>query len=199
MGKEAKYVVRLSCEEREQLKTLVAHGRVAKATRQRAQVLLRADEGEAGPKASDEQIADLVGVSLSTVHRTRQRLVEEGLEATLHRKPSTNRQYRKLDGAQEAQLVALACSAPPAGRVAWTMRLLTDRLVELEVVDSIGEETVRTTLKKTLCNLGARSNGCCRPSKTPTSFVRWKTSWKSTNAPTIRGVRSSASTSKASS
>jgi transposase len=199
MGKEAKYVVRLSRAERELVENLVAVGRVAKATRQRAQVLLRADEGEAGPRASDEQIAALVGVSLSTVHRTRQRLVEEGLEVTLHRKPSANRQYRKLDGAQEAHLVALACSTPPAGRVSWTMQLLADRLVELRVVDSIGEETVRTTLKKTLCNLGGRSNGCCRPSKTPTLSVRWKTSWKSTNVPTIRGVRSSASTSKASS
>jgi transposase len=199
MGKEAKYVVRLSCAERESVEQLVARGRVAKATRQRAQVLLRADEGEAGPGASDEQIAELVGVSLSTVHRTRQRLVEEGLEATLHRQPAVNRQYRKLDGAQEAQLVVLACSAPPTGRVRWTMQMLADRLVELEVVDSIGQETVRTTLKKMLFNLGARSNGCCHPPKTPTLSVRWKTSWKSTNAPTIRGVRSSASTSKASS
>src|SRR3990170_503743 len=101
MGKEAKYVVRLSAEERKQLEVLVARGRVAKATRQRAQILLRADEDEQGSGASDEQIAALVGVSLSTVHRTRQRLVEEGLEATLHRQPAVNRQYRKLDGAQE--------------------------------------------------------------------------------------------------
>lgn len=199
MGKEAKYVVRLSTEERQVVETLVTRGRVAKATRQRAQVLLRADQGDAGPGASDEQIVELVGVSLSTVHRTRQRLVEEGLEATLHRQPAANRQYRKLDGAQEAQLVVLACSAPPAGRVSWTMQMLADRLVELQVVDSIGQETVRTTLKKTFCNRGARSNGCCRLNTTPTLSVRWKTSWKSTNAPTIRGARSFASTSKASS
>lgn len=199
MGKEAKYVVRLSAEERKQLEALVARGRVAKATRQRAQILLRADEDEQGPGASDEQIAALVGVSLSTVHRTRQRLVEEGLDATLHRKPATNRQYRKLDGAQEAQLVTLACSNPPAGRARWTMQLLADRLVELHVVDSIGRETVRTTLKKTFSSPGARSNGCCRPNRTPTSFVRWKTCWKSTNAPTIRGVPWSVLMSKASS
>ena len=116
MGKEAKYVVRLSCAERERVEHLVARGRVAKATRQRAQVLLRADEGEAGPGASDEQIAELVGVSLSTVHRTRQRLVEEGLEATLHRQPAVNRQYRKLDGAQERSWWSWL--APPRRRAA---------------------------------------------------------------------------------
>jgi hypothetical protein len=111
MGKEAKYIVRLSAEERKELEDVVARGRVAKATRQRAMILLGADAGEFGPAQSDEQIADLVLVSLSTVHRTRQRLVEEGLETTLHRKPATNRQYRKLDGAQEMGRV---------GRVLWT-------------------------------------------------------------------------------
>ena len=150
MGKEAKYVVRLSAEERVRLEDLVARERVAKATRQRAQVLLRADQGENGPGTADEAIADLVGVSLSTVHRVRQQLVEEGLEASLHRKPAANRQYRKLDGAQEAHLVALACSSPPAGRVCWTMQLLADKLVELEIVESIGREAVRTTLKKNI-------------------------------------------------
>ena len=134
MGKEAKYIVRLSHEERGQLENLAARGRVAKATRQRAQVLLHADQGQDGPGKVDEAIADLVGVSLSTVHRVRQQLVEEGLEASLYRKPATNRQYRKLDGVQEAHLVALACSPPPAGRVCWTMQLLADKLVELEIV-----------------------------------------------------------------
>jgi hypothetical protein len=104
MGKEAKYVVRLSDEERGQLENLVARGRVAKATRQRAQVLLRADQGQRGPAAVDEAIADLVGVGLSTVHRVRQQFVEEGLEASLYRKPATNRQYRKLDGVQVLSL-----------------------------------------------------------------------------------------------
>ena len=148
MGKEAKYVVRLSNEERGQLENLVARGRVAKATRQRAQMLLHADQGQKGPGTVDEAIADLVGVSLSTVHRVRQQFVEEGLEVSLYRKPATNRQYRKLDGRQEAHLVALACSSPPAGRVCWTMQLLADKLVELEIIESIGREAVRTTLKK---------------------------------------------------
>jgi len=175
MGKEAKYIVRLSKEEREQLDDLVARGRVAKATRQRAQVLLQADQGPDGPGKVDEAIADLVGVSLSTVHRVRQQLVEEGLEASLYRKPAANRQYRKLDGAQEAHLVALACSSPPAGRACWTMQLLADKLVELKIVDSIGREAVRTTLKKTFFSPGGRSNGCCRPKRTPILSARWKT------------------------
>lgn len=197
MGKDAKYVVRLSNEERGQLENIVARGRVAKATRQRAQVLLRADQSEEGPGAVDEAIADLVGVSLSTVHRVRQQFVEEGLEASLYRKPATNRQYRKLDGRQEAHLVALACSSPPAGRVCWTMQLLADKLVELEIVDSIGREAVRTTLKKTFFNHGAKNNGCCRRSRTPILSVRWKTCSKSTNGPTIRNGRSCVLTSKA--
>jgi transposase len=197
MGKDAKYVVRLSSEERGQLENLVAQGRVAKATRQRAQVLLRTDQGQEGPGSVDEAIADLVGVSLSTIHRVRQQCVEEGLEASLYRKPATNRQYRKLDGVQEAHLLVLACSSPPAGRVCWTMQLLADKLVELEIVESVGREAVRTTLKKTFFNHGARSNGCCRPSKTPILSARWKTCSKSTNGPTIRGGRSCVLTSKA--
>jgi transposase len=197
MGKEAKYVVRLSSEEREQLEDVVARGRVAKATRQRAQVLLRADQGKNGPGTVDEAIAALVGVSLSTVHRVRQQFVEEGLETSLYRKSTTNRQYRKLDGVQAAHLVALACSSPPAGRVCWTMQLLADKLVELEIVESIGREAVRTTLKKMFFSPGAKSNGCCRPSKTPILSARWKTRSKSTTGPTIRGGQPCVLTSKA--
>ena len=197
MGKEAKYVIRLSDEERGQLENLVARGRVAKATRQRAQVLLRADQEPKGPGAVDEAIVDLVGVSLSTVHRVRQQFVEEGLEASLYRKPAANRQYRKLDGVQAAHLVALACSSPPAGRVCWTMQLLADKLVELDIVESIGREAVRTTLKKTFFSPGGKSSGCCRPSKTPILSARWKTCSKSTNGRTIRNGRSCVLTSKA--
>ena len=141
---------------------------------------LRPAVGDDGDQAglcfgTDEQIAELAQVGLSTVHRVRQRCVEEGLEAALQRKPSPQRQYRKLDGAQEAKLVALACSDPPAGRVCWTMQLLADKLVELDIVDSIGREAVRTTLKKTRFSRGERNSGCCLPSTTPSSSARWKT------------------------
>lgn len=191
MGKEAKYVVRLSEAEREQLGELVARGRVAASVRQRALILLKADVE--GPAWTDEQIAELAQVGLSTVHRARQRCVEEGLEATLHRKPSPQRQYRKLDGVQEAKLVALACTDPPAGRVCWTMQLLADKLVELDIVDSIGREAVRVTLKKTLSSPGGRNSGCCPPSRTPTLSARWKTCSKSISGRMTRGGRWSVS------
>lgn len=159
MGKDAKYVVRLEAEERTKLQALVDKGRHSKSVRQRARLLLKADESESGPAWTDERVAEFAEVSLSTVHRVRQRLVEEGMEAAVYRKPSTNRQYRKLDGTAEARLVAEACSDPPKGQARWTLKLLANRLVELEVVDSIGATTVRQTLKKTNSNPGRKSNG----------------------------------------
>jgi transposase len=196
MGKEAKYVVRLSEAEHVELAELVARGRASASVRQRALILLKANVE--GPAWTDEQIAEFAQVGRSTVHRARQRCVEEGLEGALRRKPSPQRQYRKLDGVQEAKLVALACSDPPAGRVCWTMQLLADKLVELDIVDSIGREAVRVTLKKTRCIPGGGNTGCCLPNKTPTLSARWKMFSKSTSVPTIRGGRSSASTNKAS-
>ena len=95
----------------------------------------------------------------ATVHRVRQAFVEQGLEAALSRKRPTGRQYRKLDGAQEAQLLAVACSTPPEGRVRWTLKLLADKLVELDIVDTIRTECVRTTLKKMRSHHGSRSTG----------------------------------------
>jgi transposase len=122
-------------------------------------MLLKADASEGGPDWSDREIAEAVETSLSSVHRVRQAFVEEGLAAALERQRPTGRQYRKLDGAQEARLIALTCSTPPEGRARWTLRLLADRLVELEVVDTIGRECVRTTLKKMISSHGRRSSG----------------------------------------
>lgn len=107
----------------------------------------------------DEQIAEALDTSLSTIHRVRRAYVEEGLEEALYRKKPTGRQYRKLDGDQEAHLIAVACSKAPEGRARWTLRLLADKLVELKVVESISSECVRTTLKKTTSSPGCRSNG----------------------------------------
>jgi transposase len=155
----AKYIVRLTAEERMQLTELISTGRRAASVLTRARMLLKADASEGGPHWSDQEIAEAVETSLSSIHRVRQTFVEEGLAAVLARQQPTGRQYHKLDGAQEARLVALTCSAPPEGRVRWTLQLLADRLVELEVVDTIGRECVRTTLKKTTSSRGRRSSG----------------------------------------
>ena len=113
----------------------------------RAQILLKADAD--GPDSwSDTRIGKALGCSFMTVRRVRQQFVADGLDATLHRKRPTGRQYRKLDGRQEAQLMAIACSPAPAGRARWTMKLLARRLVELEVIGSIDPATVCRTLKK---------------------------------------------------
>jgi transposase len=142
-----KFIVRLTAAERAQLQQMVDEGKRAGSVLKRAWVLLKADAD--GPRWGDPAIAEAYGVGLSTVHRIREAFVERGLDAALLRKKPTGRQYRKLDGAQEAQLLAIACSRPPAGRKGWTLRLLADRLVELEVVDTISHECVRATLKKT--------------------------------------------------
>jgi transposase len=143
-----KYRVRLNAEERQQLTELVNTGRSAAATLRHARILLKADESEPSSGWNDRRIAEALDTSPATVYRVRQRFVEEGLEAALFRKRPTGRQFRKLDGAQEAQLIALACGAPPDGHCGWTLRLLADRLVEPNLVDSISPECVRTTLKK---------------------------------------------------
>jgi transposase len=142
-----KFIVRLTAAERADLQRLVDEGKRAGSVLKRAWVLLKADAD--GPHWKDPQIAAAYGVSLSTIHRIREAFVEEGLDAALYRKKPTGRQYHKLDGAQEAQLLAIACSQPPTGRKRWTLQMLADRLVKLKVVDTISGECVRTTLKKT--------------------------------------------------
>jgi len=152
MGKEAKYIVRLTDEERQTLQQLVAGSRVARIKALRARMLLKADID--GPGWSDGQIAAACDIGASTIHRWREPLVEAGLDAALNRQPPTRTKPRKLDGAQEARLVAIACSQAPEGRASWTLHLLADTLVELEIVDAISLETVRKTRKKTTANPG---------------------------------------------
>ena len=148
-----KVEVRLSAEERTALERLVHTGtHPAHATR-RARILLKADA--AGPDAwPDERIAQALDVNRMTVSRARARFAAEGLDATLHKKKAKDRQYRKLDGAQEARLIALACSGPPEGQARWTMELPADRLVELEVVRGIDPSTVWRALQKTSSSRG---------------------------------------------
>ena len=149
-----KYIVRLTPEERDDLEQLVTTGKRSAATLTHARILLKADAAVEGGGWTDERIAEAVGTSLSTIARVRKAFVEHGPDAALYRKRPTGRQYRKLDGAAEARLIALACSPAPEGQVCWTMQLLADRLVELRVIDAVSDETVRRTLKKTTSSRG---------------------------------------------
>ncbi len=149
-----KYPVILSETEREELKQLIAAGTAPARKLTHARILLKADQSPEGPGRVDEAIAEAVETSQPTVSRVRKRYFEEGLEAALNRRPP-NREYRcKLDGEQEARLIALACSEPPEGQARWSLRLLAEKLVELEVVEEeVSYQTVRRTLKKTSSSL----------------------------------------------
>ena len=145
-----RWVVNLTAEEREGLEQIVGRERVAGMKRKRASILLRADDG-----LTDEEIAEDLGVALVTVERVRRRCCERGIAASLERKAQENpSRPRKLDGASEAQLVRLACSEPPAGRARWTLTLLADKLVELQVFDSVSKSTIQRGLKKTRSSRG---------------------------------------------
>jgi hypothetical protein len=143
-----KYIVTLSKEERQSLTGLITLGQARTRKLTHARILLKADQGAEGPGWTDQQICEALEVGLSTVERVRERFVLEGLEAALNRRPSSNPRSCKVDGDQEAYLIAIACSQPPPGRKRWTLRLLADKLVELEHIDSLSHETVRQVLKK---------------------------------------------------
>jgi DNA-binding transcriptional ArsR family regulator len=145
-----KYPVILTKTEREQLKSLIAAGTAPARKLTHARILLKADQGSEGPGWVDDAGAEAVEVSQPTVSRVRKQYFEEGLEAAINRRPPNREYHRKLDGEQEARLVALACSEPPEGQARWSLRLLADRMVDLEVVDDLSYQTVRRTLKKTL-------------------------------------------------
>ena len=149
-----KYRVELRVEEQEELKALVSRGRAAAYRQRHARILLLSDENQAQGPMMDQEIARALQVGTATVERVRRRCVEDGVAAALGRKEQLNRRRKKLDGQGEAHLIALACSAPPEGRVSWTLQMLADGLVEREVVESISDETVRRTLKKTNSSLG---------------------------------------------
>jgi transposase len=148
-----KYKVKLAESERSRLNEVSHRGKPSVRTVKRALALLKADEG-----LRDREIADVLLVNAATVARARKRYVEEGLEAAINDRPRPG-QERKLDGKQEAHLIAIACSAAPAGHTHWTLQLLADQVVELEFADSISLETVRQMLKKTNSSRGRRRSG----------------------------------------
>jgi transposase len=148
-----KYVVRLAPEERARLEELIGKGKHTAAAILRARVLLKADISDAGEGWSDSRIMKALDTSLATVHRVRQRLVEEGLEAALARKPRARPSIARIfDGEKEARLITLACSKPPVGHAKWSLRLLEQKVVELGIVTKASDNTIGRTLKKTSSN-----------------------------------------------
>ena len=145
-----KYIVTLTDEERERITALIQTGSHPARKLLKARILLKADASDAGEGWSDSQIAAALETSVDTVARTRQRLVEEGLDAALTRKHSPNSARQRIfDGVAEARLIALACSKAPAGRVRWTLQLLEEKVVELKIVERASDNTIGRTLKKT--------------------------------------------------
>jgi transposase len=143
-----RYVVKLASDERDQLQGMINRGREAAYRRRHAQVLLLVDEGEHGPGLFDRDAAERTGYSRRTVEQIRERCVTEGLAAALERKKRSRSRTRKLDGEGEARLISLACSDAPEGYARWTLQMLADRLIALDVVETISHECVRQVLKK---------------------------------------------------
>jgi transposase len=144
-----KYMVKLKRDERTQLRELVQNGKDSAKALTHARILLKADQTKGQPGWTDESIRDAFDVSIATIERVRQTYVCHGLNAAVKRRVRSHERARRLDGRQEAHLVALACSAPPTGHEHWTLRLLAERMVTLEYVEDLSHETVRQTLKKT--------------------------------------------------
>jgi hypothetical protein len=158
MSSNKKYVVRLTDEEREGLGSMAKKGRAAAYKIRHANILLKADAD--GPAWTDARIADAFGCHTGTVENVRRRFVLEGIEAAIiRRKQKKLSRERALDGEGEARLIAIACSEPPDGRDRWTLSLMAGELVRLKVVDSISDQTVRRTLKKTHSSRTLRSAG----------------------------------------
>jgi hypothetical protein len=152
--RKTKYAVELTEAERAQLRTLVGRGIAPARMLTRARILLKADQGEGGAAWADAAIARALEVHPTTVARIRRQFVEAGVAAALARKRPDRVYARVLDGVAEAHLVAVACSTPPGGRERWTLRLLADELVRLEVVAAVSHETVRRTLQQTTSSRG---------------------------------------------
>ncbi len=168
-----RYVVELTDEERNTLKEIVSKNKASRSTIVNAYILLRSDVTCGWLY---DEIAQAYDVSTKKVEFVRKRFIEEGLEAALSRKPVTNVHRRKITGDEEAHLIALYCSEAPEGHERWTLRMLADKMVELDIVDSVSHETIRQTLKKTNLNLGKRKNGVFRQNTMPPLSVKWKKS-----------------------
>lgn len=154
-----KYIVSLSAEERETLERLTTTGKAPAYKMNHARILLKADTQQEGSGWTDQAISQALDISVATIERVRQRFVEMSLESALTRQVQPQHKPRRLDGAQEAHLIAMTCSEVPKGQARWSLRLLAERMVELEYVERVSHETVRQTLKKTTSSPGCENVG----------------------------------------
>lgn len=171
-----KYIVTLTEDERKMLLNVISTGKRKAKTITHAQILLRADINNGKPKLSDKAIAEMFHVGTATIERIRRTFVEEGFEIALNGRHGEYVRIPKIDGEKEAKLIALTCSEAPEGYESWTLRLLADKLVELEIVDSISHETVRKVLKKMNSSRGKKRCGVSRQKKMQNLSAIWKTS-----------------------
>lgn len=149
-----KYTIKLLKEEVEELMSIIRKGSHSSHTFRTAYILLNCDEGEYSEKVTNDQLSKVLKIGMRTIDRVKKRFIEEGLEGALERRPSSRHYEKKIDGEVEAKLVQLCCSEPPPGYAKWSLRLLADKLVELEYVDSITHVAVGTALKKMNLSLG---------------------------------------------
>lgn len=174
MNKE--YMVKLSSQERKHLNKLLSNGNEPAKKHKIARILLGADESRGGMGYTDEEIADeIIEVSTKTIGRIRKRYAEGGLEEVFRKRFTPRYSRRKFDGEGEAHLVAICCSEAPEGRSRWTLRLLSDKVVECEITETASYETIRRTLKKTNLNHGKRENGAFPPKRMGNLSAKWKT------------------------
>ncbi len=149
-----RYTIKLTKSEVEELHVIINKGSHTSQTFRAAYILLNCDEGEYSNKVTNDQISKVLKVGMRTIDRVKKQFIEEGIEAVLERRPTTRIYEVKADGDMEAKLVTLCCSAPPKGYSKWSLRLLADKMVELNYVESISHVTVRSVLKKMNLNLG---------------------------------------------
>lgn len=180
------YRVELTDAQRADLRTRIGTGVAPARQLTRARILLKADHAEAGPGWTDGAIAGALEVNRTTVSHVRRQFVQDGLAAALARKRPDRTYPQLIDGDAEAKVIAVACSTPPDGQARWSLRLLADELVRLEVVDAISHETVRQTLKKTRSSRGWSRNGAWPRPPIPPSLATWRMSLTST---TVRMIR----------
>ncbi len=149
-----RYTIKLTKEEVDELYSIINKGSHSSQTFRTAYILLNCDEGEYAEKITNEQISKVLKVGMRTIDRVKKKFIDEGFEGVLDRRPTSRVYETKSDGDVEAKLVALCCSEPPKGFAKWSLRLLADKMVELEYVESISHVTVRSVLKKTNLSLG---------------------------------------------